>query len=128
MKCKSTCALIARVILGGIFILAGWMKVADMTATVGFFAQLGIPAFLAYAVSYLELIGGVALVLGIFTDISSAILGIIMIFAIWFSRSAGMQGIMAPLAILGGLVSILGAGAGSFAVRFKKKDSAAPMM
>ncbi|MBX4209099.1 DoxX family protein [Candidatus Parcubacteria bacterium] len=119
-KKKDILTLAVRLIVGGIFITAGWMKVSAMAATLGFFSSLGIPAFLVYIVSYSELIGGILVVLGLWTCAASFILAVIMAFAMWYSRSMGFQGIMAPLAILGGLLSIMASDAGAYAVRLKK--------
>ncbi|HEU0080891.1 MAG TPA: DoxX family protein [Candidatus Paceibacterota bacterium] len=108
--------LIVRLIIGGIFIAAGWMKVSAMAMTVGYFAQMGIPAFLAYVVGYVELVGGVLIVLGLWSCLAAFVLAVIMLFAIWYSRSMGFQGMMPPLAVLAGLLSIIESGAGKFSL------------
>ena len=109
--------LLTRLIVGGIFINAGWMKVADMATTVGFFGQLGIPAFFAYAVGYLELIGGIMLVLGLWTCLAAGVLAVIMLFAIWFTRGMGMQGFGLPLATLAALFAVFGMCGGKYALK-----------
>ena len=122
--CDSVCGarrkdwmlLITRLIVGGIFILSGWAKVSDMAATVAGFGQMGIPSFLAYAVSYIEFIGGILLVLGVYTCTVSAVLAVIMIFAVWFTRSAGLQGFGFPLSLLAALLSLCGACGGRFSL------------
>ncbi len=113
---KGVLLLLSRVIIGGIFIMTGWMKVADMAATVGYFHSMGIPAFLAYAVGYLELIGGALLVIGFWECWATAILAVIMVFAVYYSYPMGIQAYMAPLAILGGLLALIPSGAGKFSV------------
>jgi putative oxidoreductase len=120
---KDIAVLIVRLIIGGIFIFSGWMKISDMTMTVGFFGTLGIPAFLAYIVGYAEFIGGILLVIGLWTCISSIVLGIIMIVAVILTVSAGPSMFMTPLVTLAGLISILGSGAGRFAIRCKKPSA-----
>lgn len=59
--------LMLRVTLGVLFLAHVAMKIFVFTPAgfVNYFASLGLPAWLAYAVMALELIGGVALVLGI---------------------------------------------------------------
>ncbi|MEK7607811.1 MAG: DoxX family protein [Patescibacteria group bacterium] len=116
---KNLAVLIVRLIIGGIFITTGWMKVSDMAATIDFFGGMSIPAFLAYIVSYAELIGGVLIVLGLWTEIATGVLAIVMLVAIYYVRSMGFQGFMGPLAVLAGLVSLLASGAGSYAVQKK---------
>jgi putative oxidoreductase len=119
-KKKDLLTLIVRLIIGGIFVCAGWMKAVDMAATVGFFSQLGFAAFLAYIVTYVELIGGILIVLGIRTDVAASVLAVVMLVAIYVSFGLGFQGMMAPLAVLSGLIAILAHGAGSHVVHLKK--------
>lgn len=108
---------LTRLIIGGIFIATGWMKVSDMAATVGYFAQMGIPAFFAYAVGYLEFIGGIMLVLGLYTCLIAAVLGIIMLFAIWYTRGMGFQGFTTPLATLAALLALFGVCGGKYSLK-----------
>lgn len=60
---------ILRVSLGVMALAHGLLKVLVFTpaGTVGFFASLGLPAFLAYATIGVEVIGGLALIAGVFT-------------------------------------------------------------
>lgn len=75
--------LILRVILGLTFFIHGLVKFqGGISNTVGYFDSLGIPGFLAYAVAIIELVGGIALVLGIGTRIVAALLALIMAGAI----------------------------------------------
>ncbi len=113
-------ALLVRLIIGGIFVVNGYMKVTNMTMTLGYFHALGIPTFLTYIVAYCELIGGILVVLGLFTHYAAKILGIIMVFAIYFSLPGGFPVYSLPLSVLAGLLSIIAAGPGAYAVRTKK--------
>ena len=63
-------ALLLRVSLGIMFLAHVGLKIFVFTIPgfVGYFASLGMPAILAYAVIALELVGGVALILGIYAD------------------------------------------------------------
>ncbi len=122
---KDVALLITRLIIGGIFIYSGWEKVSAMSQTLGFFATLGIPAFLTYIVSYAELIGGVMLVLGFWTCLVAGVLSVIMLFAIWYTRAMGFQGFGLPLATLAGLVALFGVCGGKYSCvcPCKKGDS-----
>ena len=61
-------ALLLRVSLGILFLAHVGLKIFVFTVPgfVGYFASLGLPAILAYAVIALELLGGMALILGIY--------------------------------------------------------------
>ncbi len=62
---------VLRVVVGIVFIAHGWQKFFGMglAGTTGFFTQLGVPfpALAAPAIATLELAGGAAVVLGLFT-------------------------------------------------------------
>jgi len=59
-------ALILRLVLGLLFLAHAWLKIFVFTpaGTAQFFASLGLPGFLAYVVILVEVLGGVALILG----------------------------------------------------------------
>ena len=63
-------ALILRLSLGTMFLAHVGLKIFVFTIPgfVGFFASMGLPAILAYGVIALELVGGVALILGIYAS------------------------------------------------------------
>ena len=110
---------ILRLALAAVFITHGWMKVADMSMPLGMFSSMNIPAVLTYIVSYGELIGGLLLILGIWTECTAFFLGVIMVVAIYFTVPAGFQMYALPLATFGGLGAILGSGAGKYTVMCK---------
>jgi putative oxidoreductase len=60
--------VLLRIVLGVIFFahgLAKWRK--GMEEVTEWFASVGLPSFLAYGVTFLELFGGIALILGLAT-------------------------------------------------------------
>jgi len=61
-------ALLLRVGLGVLFLAHVALKIFVFTVpgTVGFFQSLGVPAVIAYGVIALELLGGVALIIGFY--------------------------------------------------------------
>ncbi len=82
----SVAPLVLRVIVGLSFALHGWQKVQMGNAGVaGFFTTLGIPAatFFAFVVTWVEFLGGIALILGILTHWVSKALLIDMLVAIF---------------------------------------------
>jgi putative oxidoreductase len=74
--------LLIRIAVGLIFLLHGWSKLQGMDNVVAWFATLGFPAFLAYFVAWSEVLGGLALLVGIFVRYVGILLGIIMVVAI----------------------------------------------
>jgi putative oxidoreductase len=78
--------LVLRVAVGVVFAMHGWQKLTMMgfAGVGGFFGSLGIPApeLAAVAVTLLELVGGIALILGLGTRIAGALLAANMLVAL----------------------------------------------
>ncbi len=122
--------LLLRIGVGSIFIFTGWMKVSDMTGTVGFFSSLGFSAFWAYLVTAVELLGGIAVLVGagIYTRISAKLLAIIMLVAMYLLRS-DLASLMTPFMMFFAASAILFAGAGKYSVMKEGRgDMQSPMM
>lgn len=82
--------LLLRISLGLILLSHGVLKFLDLPATLGFFASLGLSSHVTIAVAALEVIGGVALLLGFQTRwVSLAILPI-LIGATWVHAGNGL--------------------------------------
>lgn len=80
-------SVILRIVLGITFFIHGLDKFqAGIGNIAGYFDSLGIPGFLAYIVAFIELIGGIALILGIGTKIVSVLIAIIMLGAIFTAK------------------------------------------
>lgn len=77
---------LVRVVLGLIFIFHGWDKIQNIEGIIGFFGSLGLAPFFAYLVSWVEFLGGLAVLLGIFTRWVPYLLAIIMVFAIFLVK------------------------------------------
>lgn len=84
MKLKNEIgALILRVTLGALFLIHGIVKFQGGIENIaGWFSSIGLPGFMAYAVALLEIIGGVALIMGLATRYVSALYALLMIGAI----------------------------------------------
>jgi putative oxidoreductase len=118
MNKQDTLTLLARLIIGGIMAYAGWMKVSDMANTITMFQQMGLGEIVTYLVSYGELLGGLGLILGLYTKLASLGLTVIMAGAVYFTWGMGFQGYSFPLGLIGGLLALMATGAGSYTVRF----------
>lgn len=125
--------LILRVVVGITFVVAGWGKIqAGSDAIGGFFASAGIPlaGFFAPIVMWVEFLGGIALILGLWTHLVSKLLAVIMLVATFMvhlkNGFAGPGGYQLTLTLFAALISIMITGPGKFAVSFKK-SAALPM-
>ncbi|MCU1547129.1 MAG: hypothetical protein JWO29_80, partial [Arthrobacter sp.] len=82
----TTALTILRVAIGFIFAAHGWQKFNDFTiaGTQASFAKMGIPLaeIAAPAVATLELVGGIALILGVLARIFAALLALDMLGAL----------------------------------------------
>jgi putative oxidoreductase len=113
-----------RIILGVVFFAHGYLKFFKMgiDGVVGFFTSLGIPApeFAAWGVTFLEMVGGIALILGIFTPVLGVLFAIEMAVAIMSAKRGG--GFFAPkgyeleLTLLVASLALALAGPGAFAL------------
>lgn len=76
--------LIARLVVGYVFMLSGWTKLNNLPVMIERFTEWGIPApgILTPFVSGVECFGGAMLILGLFTRIPAAMLAVVMLVAI----------------------------------------------
>lgn len=88
--------LLGRIGVGLVFASTGWGKVHNIPKVTGFFASLGIPmpGLNAVMVSYLELICGTTIVLGLLTRLSAVPLVASMIVAILTAKRDELHGIL----------------------------------
>jgi putative oxidoreductase len=115
---------VLRVVTGIVFFMHGWTKVFvwGFEGTSAGFAQMGIPlaGVMGPFVGLLELLGGLALVLGLATRWISIPLAVTMVVAIvQVHLAAGFfapNGYEFPLTLLAGLVGLTLSGGGAFAV------------
>ena len=68
---KTYSPLIARLFIGGFFLLAGAGKVADIARTAGYIQSVGLPGFLAWPSAIFEVLLGLALIVGYQTRIAA---------------------------------------------------------
>jgi putative oxidoreductase len=85
---------IMRVVLGILFLAHGISKFQmGMAGVSGWFQSVGIPGFLAYIVSPIELVGGILLIVGLFTRYVSILLILVLLGAVFTVKlSAGLMG------------------------------------
>jgi putative oxidoreductase len=118
--------LVLRVVLGGLFIWHGIDKFdAGISMVEEMFTMWGVPApgLAAPLVAIVEILGGIALVLGFATRIAAMLLSVVMIGAlIYVKQDLGvisdgpMPGAELDLALLAGLVALVVLGPGRFSL------------
>jgi putative oxidoreductase len=68
-KLQPFALLVLRFGAGIIFLTHGWVKMLNLNGTMGMFAHMGLPGWLGAIAGLLELVGGVLLIVGLFTRI-----------------------------------------------------------
>ena len=115
-------ALVLRVALGVTFLAHAWLKlfVFSPAATVKFFDSLGLPEYVAYLVMAIEVVGGIALILGVLARWVALVLAVELIGMIvlvhggkgWlFTNAAGGWEYPGLLAVAAIALALLGNGA-----------------
>lgn len=105
--------LIVRLVLGITFLVHGIIKFQSGIGNIaGWFESIGLPGFIAYATALIEVVGGIAMIIGLGTRIVAVLFALIMAGAIikaklaaGFTGSPQMAGYELELALLA--VSVL---------------------
>lgn len=119
----SLAILVGRILLSIMFIVAGYGKLTAIGGTAGWFASLGLPAptALTVVVGLVELIGGLAVLVGYQTRIAALVLAAFTIGATLIAHtnlSDQVQQLffLKNLAITGGFLALAASGAGALSV------------
>jgi len=82
-------ALVGRIALGALFLAHGIPKMKDLRKPMGFVAGTGWPGGAAFAVlfSLLEFFGGIALILGLLTQVVAVLFGLEMTATTIFAKT-----------------------------------------
>ena len=130
---ERTINVASRVLLAHIFVISGWSKIAGYAGTQAYMTSVGLPGAFLPLVIALELLGGVALIVGFHTRwvaLALAAFSIVaaLIFHNNFADQMQMIAFMKNLAIAGGLLvlSQTGAGAPSVDAAKRPKSSTRP--
>ncbi|KAF1041838.1 MAG: putative oxidoreductase CatD [Herbaspirillum frisingense] len=124
-------AFLLRVTMGVFFLIHAGLKIFVFTpaGTVGFFASLGVPGFLAYPVILLEVVGGIALVLGYYgrwlaIPLALDLLGAIILVhgpaGFFFTNPKGGWEYLALWIV--GLIAVFLLGDGAFALKREERN------
>jgi len=118
-----------RVLIALMFVTSGFSKISGYAATQGYMEAMGVPGVLLPIVIAVELLGGLAVMLGWHTRIAAFLLaGFSLLSALLFHANFGdqMQMIMfmKNISIAGGFLMIVALGGGAYALdnRLNKKQ------
>ncbi|MDP3975208.1 MAG: DoxX family protein [Candidatus Jorgensenbacteria bacterium] len=117
--------LLLRIAVGVTFIAHGWSKFMNIEGTTAFFAGLGLASLFVYFVAAVELVGGLAVLFGLFTDVAGILLAINMVFAIILVKfSKGLLGgYEFDLVLLLAALGIAFAGPGKYVLKWGARAS-----
>ena len=113
--------LVGRVLISIPFVLAGWEKIGGYAGTQAYMQHAGVPGGLLPLVILLELGGGIAIIIGLFTrPIAFLLAGFSILAALLFHGGSHeqMQQIMLlkDFGLAGGFLFLVAHGAGRFSV------------
>ncbi len=119
--------LIGRIMLAAIFVMGGYNKIVGYTGTSGYMEKMGVPALLLPLVIITELGGGLAIVAGWQTRIVAFLMaGFTVLAGVLFHLKVGdapnMIQFWKNIAISGGFLSLVAAGAGAWSVDGRGKS------
>ena len=126
---QSIAAPAGRILIALMFVTSGFSKISGYAATQGYMEAMGVPGALLPLVIAVELLGGLAVMLGWHTRIAAFLLaGFSLLSALLFHANFGdqMQMIMfmKNISIAGGFLMIVSLGGGAFSLdsRFNKNS------
>lgn len=117
----SSTVLVARILLGLMFVMAGFGKLGNVEGFAGYMASGGVPAFLAWPVVLFEIAGGLALIVGFQTRLASLMLAAFclasgVLYHFVPADQMQMTMFMKNLALTGGYLALAVLGAGAFSL------------
>lgn len=121
-QCVDIALLILRVAVGVIFIFHGYGKLfggaPGMVAFTGMVAKLGFPApaLFAYAAAFAEFFGGIAVLLGVFTDVAAILIAIVMLVALVGVKKFSLPAADVDLSLLAITLALYFMGPGKYTV------------
>jgi putative oxidoreductase len=113
--------LAGRVLLAAIFVISGLGKISGYAGTQGFMESMGVPGWTLPLVIVLEVLGGLALIVGYRTRLAAlALAAFTLVAGVLFHWQPGdqMQQIMflKNLSMVGGLLLLVARGAGNWSI------------
>ncbi|MBR9869117.1 MAG: DoxX family protein [Oceanospirillales bacterium] len=128
MNFSATASLLARLGLAAIFIMAGLSKISGYEGTAGYMDSMGVPGALLPVVIAVEVLGGIAIVIGLFTRLAAAGLTVFTVASallFHFNLADQTQYLMfwKNIAIAGGFLLLVANGPGAYSVDAWRKTT-----
>ena len=109
--------LVIRVVLGSVFLSHGLTKVGDMATTILAFDALGLSPIIAVLIAWVEIIGGVSLILGIAPRIWATLLGLeMLVAALMIGLVEGIEAVQFEILLAATAFGIVLIGSGKYAL------------
>jgi len=124
---SSVTILLGRILLAVIFLLSGFGKLTAISGTAAYFGGLGLPlpTVTAVVVGLIELLGGLAVLVGFQTRIAAVVLAVFTVatglvaHTGWADQMQMIQ-FLKNLAITGGFLLLASSGAGAYSIDAKR--------
>lgn len=115
---QASLALLARILMAYIFIVAGYGKLTAYSATVGYMEAMGVPSAMLPLTIFVELGGGLALLFGFQARFAALGLGVFSIITAFLFHGGAddANNFMKNIAMAGGLFYLMLYGAGQFSI------------
>ena len=124
---KDTALLVARILIGVLFLIAAYNKYNGYAGSTGYFGRLGIPnpQIMLPVVIVFEVIAGILLIIGYQTRLVALLIGAFVIIAALtahtnFGDGNQLNHFLKNLAIVGGCLGLFVTGAGAHSVDGRK--------
>ena len=120
-KLQELSAPIGRLLLSMIFIFSGFTKITGYAATQGYMEAMGVPGMLLPLVIAVELLGGIAILLGFKARLVAilmagfSVVSALLFHQFWIDESQ-MNPFMKNIAMAGGFLMIFAHGAGAYSI------------
>ncbi|WP_296194932.1 MULTISPECIES: DoxX family protein [unclassified Psychrobacter] len=120
-KLQELSAPIGRLLLSMIFIFSGFTKITGYAATQGYMESMGVPGMLLPLVIAVELLGGIAILLGFKARLVAilmagfSIASALLFHQFWIDESQ-MNPFMKNIAMAGGFLMIFAHGPGAYSI------------
>ena len=120
-KLQELSAPIGRLFLSMIFIFSGFTKITGYAATQGYMEAMGVPGMLLPLVIAVELLGGIAILLGFKARLVAilmagfSVVSALLFHQFWIDESQ-MNPFMKNIAMAGGFLMIFAHGAGAYSI------------